>query len=89
MKSQSNHIQAVFGDSFFLKHRIYIVLGIGSVFSNICLVFADFILFWMEISFLVYHVAETSDMNYKTANFVFPVRQWLSNYAQYCTFGFI
>ena len=78
MNHQSNPIQAVFGDSFFLKHRIYIALGIGSVLANICLVFADLILFWMEIAFLIYHVSSTSNMNFITANFVFPVRLWLS-----------
>ena len=78
MNHQRNPIQAVFGDSFFLKHRIYIALGIGSILANICLVFADLILFWMEIAFLVYHVSSTSKMNFITANFVFPFRLWLS-----------
>ena len=72
-------IQAVFGDSFFLRYRIYIILGMGSMLANICLLFADFILFWMEIAFLIYHISATSTINFMTANFIFPIRKWFNN----------
>ena len=75
MNHKRKPIQEIFGESVFLRYRIYIVLGIGSVLTNIFLAFADLVLFWMEISFLVYHVSVTSDMKWITANFIFPVRK--------------
>ena len=79
MNHERNPIQAVFGNTLFLKYRIYIALGIGSMLANICLVFADLILFWMEIAFLIYHVAATSKMSFIAANFVFPISLWFLN----------
>ena len=80
MNPKRKPIQAVFGDSFFLNYRIYISLGLGSMLANVCLVFADLILFWMEIAFLIYHISATNTMNFMTANFVFPIRQQFSNF---------
>ena len=58
MNHKSKPIQAVFGKSVFLRYRIYVVLGVGSVLINIFLSFIDLILFLMNGIMLFTHLSE-------------------------------
>ena len=59
MNHKSKPIQAVFGESVFLRYRIYIVLGIGSVLINIFLSFVDLILYLMNGFMITTHFSES------------------------------
>ena len=59
MNRKSKPIQAVFGESVFLRYRIYIVLGVGSVIIIIFLSFADLILYLMNGFMITTHFSES------------------------------
>ena len=69
-------IQAALKNNIFLSHRLYAVIGIFSLLGNIILLIADFTLFWMETSFLIYHISitneEQSHRDFISDNFIFP-----------------
>jgi len=69
-------IQAALKNNIFLSHRLYAVIGIFSLLGNIILLFTDFTLFWMEISFLIYHISisnpDKSHSGFISDNFIFP-----------------